>query len=154
MIKRNLIKTLLFFTVIFGFSLPSLADGNLLVGLWSNHQGPCDRSSCPYENKYNETHNLIGYIDDSISYGYMKNSWNNDSVFVAKVWDKDINTYIRSHLVVGVATGYKDYIPLSLGPLAFVGYMGIDIHPKHDKFGIMLSVIPGEVLAIGFRIKI
>jgi len=56
----------------------------------------------------NETHNIFAVEHNSYSAGYFKNSYGNDTVFVAKTWRKEFFEHIEGSFSLGVNYGYEE----------------------------------------------
>lgn len=71
---------------------------SLYTGAWSTHLS---------SGEYNEQHDLIAYERDRYILGYFKNSYNDDTIFIAKHWYKDLHD-LRVGVYGGVMYGYRD----------------------------------------------
>ena len=124
--------------------------GDLLLGQWSHHL--VERTD---GEEFNETHPLIGYSEGNWAVAYMKNSYNEDTVLAMYASKYEVNSHIKVYAAIGAATGYYKYQPdYSIGKVTFAPYFGIEFHPKNQKFGIVVTTIPGSVISAGFKIKI
>ena len=135
--------------VILIFSLNVFSEDTLYLGLISSHHNDC--RNCD-SGQWNESHNLIGYSNSKYFVGYMKNSYNRDSYILGKSFINTDYTYVTPYAMLGVATGYKGKTMVGLGSLTLTPYLAVEIHTADKKYGINLVTIPGEVVAIGFRL--
>jgi hypothetical protein len=56
---------------------------------------------------------------------------------------------------VGFASGYEKLteVPEYKG-IVPVGYFGLDLHPSHDRFGLLVTWMPGSFVGMGLRVKL
>lgn len=141
---------ILFTLIILTFSTLCYSDDeSVYFGLLSHHfDDYCDRCE---NNEWNEVHDLIAYTNDDYMLGYMTNSFNRSSLYFGKRWWYDMNSHVRPFLSVGLATGYQDTMGIDIGPFTTTGFMGVELHTKSKNFGVIISGIPGEVVAIGLK---
>jgi hypothetical protein len=104
--------------------------------------------------EYNGNNYLIGCVtDEDTVFAVFENSYYDPSVLVARSYkDYDFSPYITPYVVVGVVAGYKDHLTVHVGPLAPYGFVGVDIHPASNKYGIMIDTI-GVITSIGVRVS-
>ena len=162
--------------IVFGVLLSTTAfAGDWMIGQWSHHFDVCDLKACPnlhedpdsyYEEQdgkcdegcyrvvgeYREAHPLIGYSNGKYAVIAMINSFDNPSVVVLRNFSYDLNPYIRPAASIGIGTGY-DHMSGSVGPLTALGYFTLDLHPKHDRFGLVISYAPGIMVSVGPRFR-
>jgi len=84
---------------------PSYAEDStaiLYIGAWSNHWG------FNTDSDINETHNLLGGEWQGVSAGYFVNSYDDDTVFIAKAWRYRLAENWQGSLSLGINYGYKE----------------------------------------------
>lgn len=150
--------------------------GDILLGQLSHHYDDCDTWDCPYITKhepeydgynfcetnckttysgeFRERHPLIGYSTGKYTGFIMTNSFNRTSVVLLRDFSTELGPYIRPSASIGIATGYDEFYPeIALGPIIPVALVSFDIHPKSDKFGLVISILPTKVISAGLRFK-
>lgn len=150
--------------------------GDILLGQLSHHLSECDIADCPYVTKhepeydgynfcqencettytgeFRERHPLIGYSTGKYTAFIMTNSFNKTSVVALRNFSTNLGPYLRPTFSAGIATGYEDsYSDIAIGPIIPVGLLSLDIHPKNDKFGLVVSWVPTKVISAGLRFK-
>lgn len=130
---------------------------DLLVGQRTHHFHPCwnweqEGAAC---EPVNESQELIGVSTDKWALVYMhQNSLRERSFILTRKWDRDWGRYVRPYVAIGVATGYEKLeLPDALG-LTPVGYLGLDLHPKNDRFGLVVTWVPDSFVGLGLRRKL
>ena len=123
---------------------------------YTKHFAECERV-CPNKtgNGFNEQNYSTG-IEHKKYIGFvMYNSHNRPSLLLGRMFSKIHNPYIKTFTVIGGATGYDNVYTTFLG-IAPTAYVGIDLHPKHNKWGVVITKIPTPtgVMAIGFRLAL
>jgi hypothetical protein len=107
-----------------------------------------------YNKGLNNDHYLIGYKRGDYTIIAMENSYYEFSLVGLYTKSTEFNDYIRPFAAIGLATGYEDFVPKqSIGPVTAVGYLGLDLHPKNDRIGIVISWVPQTMIGAGLRIK-
>jgi len=112
-------------------------------------------SECLYtcdSGKYNESNHVTGISGDKYTAFVMNNSYNKLGVFVGRKLSLDYNEYITGFAVAGLVTGYGNVMPTYKG-IGTMGYVGVDIHKKGSKYGLIITSLPVKegVINIGFR---
>ncbi len=101
--------------------------------------------------KFNEEHALVGLKGDKYAIIAMDNSFDKFSILAVRVWEKDFTKNIRGFAAAGLSTGYADDVPdftrWGLTPMAYVGF---DLHPSSDKYGLTFTANPSFV-GLGLR---
>lgn len=121
--------------------------GDLLLGQLSHHLGYREDGG-----EFRETHPLIGYAGDSWSAVYMKNSYDNDSVMVSYRIRHEATSNMNMFAAISAATGYAEYKPNnSIENVTFFPLVGLEIHPSHKKYGIVVSMLPGSFISTGLK---
>lgn len=151
--------------------------GDLLLGQLSHHFDRCNTWDCPYltevevdyadrdgcrENgctivygDYREKHPLIGYTNGKYTGFIMKNSYDKVSAVVLRNYSMDLGPYLRPAVSIGIATGYDSiYSNANVGPFNPAGLFSLDIHPKSDDYGLIISWLPEQWISAGIRIKL
>jgi hypothetical protein len=104
--------------------------------------------------KNNETQELIGISTEKYTLIYIhQNSLREKSVIAVRTWKSDLTKNIRPWAAAGVATGY-DKIEKIGSELTPAGYLGVDIHPDSDKFGLVVTWVPESFIGAGIRVRI
>lgn len=102
---------------------------------------------------YNDNNYLLGCITES---GYVtavfENSYHDTALVVMRKWQYDKwSPYISPYVAMGAALGYRDHIA-HVGPLSPYGFLGVDIHPVDNRFGVMISTV-GATTTLGVRFR-
>lgn len=115
---------------------------------WHSHDG-YEEDGMDYE--YNNNNYLVGCVtEDEHLVAVFENSYEKTTVLVAHTWkDNSYSPYVSPYLVLGVASGYKDHLA-HVGPLSPYGFVGLDIHPVNNKYGLMISTA-FTVTSVGVR---
>lgn len=123
---------------------------DLLLGQQTYHfKTPCD--GC----EFRDSHPLIGYATEKYAVIAMINSYDHESILALRTFKKDFTPNLRGITSVGVGTGYYREMPdISVGKVTVMAYLGVDIHPASDKFGLLITYVPGEFIGAGLRIKL
>lgn len=108
-----------------------------------------------YRGDYREDNHVIGITNRGYSAFVMKNSYNRWSAFLGIQYSYDTTVNIRGFATVGLATGYSHVTASVLGLSPSV-YLGVDLHPSNDQWGIIITGIPSHdgVVNVGFRVTI
>jgi len=146
-------KLLLLLLPINAFSL------DLMVGQKTHHfHDNWNWETCGEHKKvyqpFNDSQELIGVNTDKYSLIYIhQNSLREKSIIAVRTWKSDLTKNVRPWASAGVATGYDklDKIGAKLTP---VGYLGVDVHPDSDKFGLVVTWVPESFVGVGFRVRI
>lgn len=123
---------------------------DVVVGQRSYHRDETyeeDGKRYDYEN----TNPLLGCITEE---GYIiaafENSYSDPALLLAHSWQThSLSPYISPYLALGVALGYKDHME-HVGAFSPYGFVGVDIHPADQSFGLMISTV-GQTTTIGLR---
>ena len=110
------------------------------IGGWSKHVlGFSDGVT-------NETHNIFAVEHDSYSAGYFRNSYGNDTVFVAKTWRKELFDHVEGSISLGVNYGYEECMGHGDGTKNVCphGWVGVSF----TKYRVVpsLKVLPGLIV--------
>jgi len=124
---------------------------NLIVGQYSYHFKKYMYAGGP---EFRDKHALIGYSTENYTFIAMKNSFDKNSLVALRTFHKDFNSNFRGYASIGVATGYSKYIDESVGDLSPVGYFNLDIHPRSNRFGLVVTYAPDVFVGVGVRLKI
>lgn len=126
--------------------------GDLLLGEYTHHFQEYQCDGC---DRFRDSHPLIGYASEKYAAFYMRNSYDKDSLVALRTFKYDTGAYVRPFAAVGVATGYSEFLPdLSAHGLTAVAYVGVDFHPKSDKWGVMINCVPGQFVGVGLRFSL
>jgi len=102
----------------------------------------------------NESQELIGLRKGKYSLLYLhQNSLREKSLIAVRTWEYDLTPNIRPWAAAGLATGYDKLTKIG-GVLTPVGYLGLDLHPKSDRFGFLVTWVPESFAGIGLRIRV
>ena len=105
---------------------------------------------------FNDKQKLIGYAGEKYAIVYIpENSVKRESFIATRLYRYELNNNLRPYAAIGISTGYyRIYQDISYEKITPVGYFGVDIHPKSDKFGLMINWSPDGFIGAGLRIKI
>lgn len=129
------------------------ADDYIYLGAWSKH---IDQDTQYWDgNKYNESHQLIGYQHNSYMLGHYKNSFNESTFVATKNFEKKVNDF-SFFIAVGATHGYTDCENkkqhYGKDPKVCGYYQAGIAYTKHrlqPVFGLS-----GSIAVLSFRIKI
>lgn len=113
----------------------------ITIGLWSYH---FDRS-----REANETHNLVGLQYEKAYVAHYENSYNRDSVIVARISEPDCWKLFCIDWMAGGVTGYEQRTEMKLTPFILPRFKLETV----EDVNIYSLVIPGEVVAAGFEVR-
>lgn len=103
---------------------------------------------------YNDSQELIGLRKGKYSVLYLhQNSLRERSLIAVRTWEYDLTPNIRPWTAAGFGTGY-DKVDKIGGVLTPVGYLGLDLHPKSDRFGLLVTWVPESFVGLGLRIRV
>lgn len=123
----------------------------LLLGEYTYHFHDQVKKGRP---AFKSEHPLIGIGTDKYTFIAMENSYNEFSAVVLRTYKYNLNAYFRGALSGGIATGYEDSpSKIKQDGVILVGYASLDIHPRHDKYGLTITFAPDEFLGAGLRIS-
>jgi hypothetical protein len=137
----------LILTLLMAFSTISAAD-DLLVGQFTKHARPYQSAGGPEFKKFQP---LIGLKTENYAFIAMENSFEKPSVLILRIWDVDLTSNIRPFVAGGIGTGYDDVHGARFKGISALGYLGVDLHPDSDKFGIMITYAPDTFIGLGLR---
>jgi hypothetical protein len=105
---------------------------------------------------HNDSQELIGAHYSNYSLVYLRqNSLREESFILTRVWDYDLNPWIRPWAAAGFASGYEKVVRLpKYKGLVPMGYFGLDLHPSHDRFGLLATWLPDSFVGVGLRVKL
>lgn len=130
---------------------------DLLVGQRTHHFHSCwnwEQEGRPCEG-VNESQELIGLSTDRWALVYMhQNSLREEAFILTRKWDRDWGQYLRPYVAIGVATGYEELGLPGVAGLTPVGYLGLDLHPRADKLGLVVTWVPEGFVGLGLRVKL
>lgn len=113
----------------------------ITIGLWSYH---FDRAW-----PANETHNLVGIQYEKAYIAHYENSYNRDSVIVARISDADCWKAVCVDWMAGIVTGYESRTRMKATPF-ILPRLKLEIVQSVNVYAL---VIPGEVAAAGFEVR-
>lgn len=139
-----------------------VSAADLLLGQRTYHFAPtanwdeCKDGSVACREPFNDSQELIGLANDKWAVLYMhQNSVRERSFVVARTFKTDWGRYVRPYAAVGAATGYASlYDQWSVGDVTPMGYFGVDLHPSHDKYGVLITWQPTCFIGAGLRIRL
>lgn len=116
----------------------------------------CRNGDRPCMKEFNDNQELIGISTDKWTFIYMhQNSIREKSFIAARTYKIGFNEYLSPYIAIGAATGYSDVYPnISYEKLTVVGYAGIDIHPKSDNVGLLITWQYDSFVGLGLRFKL
>lgn len=123
---------------------------DVLVGQRTWHSQP-DYKENGKLHPYESNNYLLGCItsNDHIV-AVFRNSYDDPTALGGWVWrTNELSSYVTPYLVLGTVVGYKDHL-VHVGPFSPYGFVGIDLHPQDNKFGVMISTV-GTITSIGVR---
>lgn len=156
------IKHLLFavaFIAVCSASIVANAD-DLLLGQYTRHDDRFYPKECNQDGKYvcdfriKDEHPLIGINANGYTVFVMENSYERPSLSVLRTFDYDLTSNVRAYFSAGIVTGYDNKLDITWHGITPAFYPGLDIHPSHDKWGIMITIVPDYFVGIGMRFDI
>jgi hypothetical protein len=103
---------------------------------------------------YNDSQELIGLRKGKYSLLYIhQNSLREKSLLFVRTWEYDLTPNVRPWSAAGLGTGY-DKVKKVGGTLTPVGYLGLDLHPKSDRFGLLVTWVPESFVGLGLRVRL
>jgi hypothetical protein len=141
-------------------STPKAKAADLLIGQYTHHfYSASNWDECKDGSNecldFNDSQELIGLAGEKWSIVYMhQNSVREKSIVVTRVFKVDFGSRVRGFAAAGLGTGYeKHYEKISEYGLTPVGYLGLDLHPKNDKAGLIITWSPDCFIGIGSRVS-
>lgn len=141
-------------TLLLLVALPVWSD-DIIFGEFTKHFEKCQHYNEPKEvqekyqfskpipttcTTFKNTQPLIGYGRKGYTLLLMpENSFGRPSIVVLKTNKLFIDKNTTAFASYGVATGYTEQEAPIIAGLALVGYVGFDIHPSSDAYGLILS---------------
>lgn len=144
-------KTLLLITALIISTQSAALD--LFYLPYTQHLAPCYEECI--NGEYREDNHVTGVTTGKYAAFVMQNSHDKFSVFAGKQWTRSLNKNIRTFATIGGVTGYADVSKNVFG-IAPAGYVGVDLHPSHDRWGVVFTAIPTPqgIFNLGFRLTL
>lgn len=141
---------------IFAIALsPRTWSADLLVGHVTQHFDDClgdtGKTDCIEPN---DQQRLIGIASREWAVLYIpENSASRKSFLILRKFSTDWGPYLRPYVSIGLSTGYEGIALQDFGGITPTGYLSLDIHPRSDRFGVLINWLPESFIGIGPRFK-
>lgn len=127
---------------------------DLLVGGYTQHFYKPDTEFGSPVKEFNTNTYLLGVKYGNFSAVTYQNSYYRQSYGVYGEFGPDVNANLNMAIVGGLVSGYRGTDMPMWGELSPVVYAKFDVHPSHNKWGVVLAVAPRHFVSINFRVKL